>query len=370
MATVTDEPSDFGPVVHRESGAVLDVRPAQPGGSTTPGSYRFGARVFLRKRPERWPLPGSCPVGQGWQYDGRKLVADGGGSFILTAMFVQSDKAAYAGYEPGGAWEVMLCNHESSSNHTAVQQWDVLKDGTIRVHGDRARCLAPVMLRREGDIDPDGGFRLTVVDYDPAQHTRFVWCVRFSSPVAISRTDQCVGLLLGAASGDSLGSPFEGWTAQEIAIMHPAGVRSLNLRRDLRHAQVSLEAGHLTDRATLLLSLTASLCECRGVDPQHAAQRAAEFFAVRSLNGHAPLFGATAPILQRMVECHVGGTWGPASFAVFDPVANAFDGAGAAARAAPVGVALAHASDNALREACHPPSPSSPKARRAGNEEC
>lgn len=137
--------SDFGLIVHRESGAVLDVRPTRPGGITSQDAFRSGVRVFLRKGAAPGALPGDRPLGQGWKYEGRKFVSVGGmrDSLVLTSMFVQSNKDAYAGYEPGGGWEVMLCNHEGSSNHTAEQVWDVLKDGTIRLQNDRSRCLAP-----------------------------------------------------------------------------------------------------------------------------------------------------------------------------------------------------------------------------------
>ena len=149
--------SDFGLIVHRDSGAVLDVRPARPGGTTSQDAFRSGTRVFLRKGAAPGALPGNRPAGQGWKYEGRKFLSVGGirDSLVLTSMFVQTNKDAYAGYEPGGGWEVMLCNHEGSSNHTAEQAWDVLKDGTIRLHNDRTRCLAPVP-KNKPRKDPSG----------------------------------------------------------------------------------------------------------------------------------------------------------------------------------------------------------------------
>jgi len=88
----------------------------------------------------------------------------------------------------------------------------------------------------------------------------------------------------------------------------------------------------------------------RGLVPQHVAQRSAEFFAIKALNGYAPLFGSSAPVLQDMItEKGPRSEWPAAPFSEFDPVKMSYDGCGGCYRVPAIGLAFRGLSNEELR---------------------
>ena len=345
--------SDFSALVHRQSGLLVDVRPAREGQAETgPDAFKRNARIGLRGKnvgPSRGGgRPGIAP-GQMWKYAGDRLISMGGerDSLVLTAQWIETPGAGLQ--KEGGRWELILCNAEGSMNHTAHQHWLLCADGTIRLRAN-GMVLSPDHAWSE-DLNGQTWPSLTMRQYRKEAHAELTWLVGDSSGPAPPLLDRFTGCLLGLAVGDSLGSPVEGWAASEIAILHPTGVRELAARNDLKYAHLVLPPGHLTDRSSMAFAVAASIAEMRALVPEHVAQRCAEFFAVKAINGHGPLFGSTAPLYQDMIQDRPRRSeWPAAPFRDFDPVANAFDGCGATYRSVPIGLAWRNADDDDLRD--------------------
>lgn len=350
-----EEMTDFVEIVHRKSGLYVDVRPAREGQTETGmDAFKRNARVGLREKTIDCGNSGggsgsNAAPGQMWRYEGDRLVSMGGerDSLVLTAQWVETPGSGLQ--EEGGRWELILCNAEGSMNHTAHQQWLLAADGTIRL-----RATGMVLAvdhawgeKLNGQLWPG----LTMRKYTKNAHAETTWLVGESSGPAPSLQDRCAGCLLGLAVGDSLGSPVEGWAASEIAILHDTGIRQLAPRRDLKYINLVLPPGHLTDRSSMAFAVAASIAEMRDVVGEHVAQRSAEFFAIKAINGHGPLFGSSAPLYQDMIQDRAGRKeWPAAPFGDFDPVANAYDGCGATYRSVPIGLAWRCANDEELRE--------------------
>ena len=351
-----EELSDFCALVHRHSELLVDVRPAREGQAETgQDAFKRNARIGLRGKissSNTGSRSGASPrvaPGQMWKYEGDRLISMGGerDSLVLTAQWVETPGAGLQ--KEGGRWELILCNAEGSMNHTAHQHWLLCADGTVRLSAN-GMVLSP---DREWSEDLNGQTwpGLTVRKYEKAAHSESTWLFGNSSGPESSLLGRFTGCLLGLAVGDSLGSSVEGWAASEIAILHPTGVRELAARNDLKYVNLVLPPGHLTDRSSMAFAVAASLVEMRDIVAEHVAQRCAEFFAVKAINGHGPLFGSTAPLYQDMIQDRPHRSeWPAAPFRDFDPVANAFDGCGATYRSVPVGLACRKDGDEGLRE--------------------
>ena len=85
----------------------------------------------------------------------------------------------------------------------------------------------------------------------------------------IDFTDRCVGTILGAAFGDALGAPVEGWTPKAIR-------NEFGEVRD--YVEARLGAGCYTDDTQMLLATGRSLVRCHGVDGAVCASSCAELF--------------------------------------------------------------------------------------------
>lgn len=349
--------SDCTHIVHRASGLCVDVRPARQGQAETgPDAFRrhvdgeFYGRVGLRTKT----LPGSGTrgaAGQMWKYDNERLISMGGerDSLVLTAQWVATPGSGLQ--SEGGRWELILCNAEGSMNKTAHQDWVLCADGLIRLKATGMVLTLDASEEASQELNGQKWPGLTMRNYARDAHASCTWLVGEISGPAPPLRDRFIGCLLGLAVGDSLGSPLEGWSAPEIAILNPTGVRELSARTDLKFRNLMLPPGHLTDRSSMALAVAASVAEKRAVEGEHVAQRSAEFFAVKAINGLGPLFGSTGVCFQNMIQdLPHRSAWPASPFCTFDPIAMAFDGCGGTYRSVAVGLAFNCASEEHLRE--------------------
>eukprot|EP00961_Rhodomonas_salina_P228736 3091624-Rhodomonas_salina.1 len=329
--------SDFFLLAHRASRHFVSVRPARPGQDVA-GSDAFKSwnEVWLSgTRIEEREKQG----GQLWKFIDGRIVSQGGMNkgLALTTAFIEEKHVGGGRRNDPGVWKVFICNQGELTNSTAQQEWAFLGDGTIRLKSDQRKCLAPA---KEVTASDEAETGLTVANYEASKHALLSWFIGYSMEASVPLANKFLGCVLGLAVGDALGCGFEGWAASEIAIMysiapktrvaarsrlhslqfcaiiccvsrsqhikqHPYGIRHMSARRDLSQLHIETSPGSFSDRTVMALALAASLVEMRAIHADNTdilPGYSAEFFAIKAINGHAPLFGSTAPLLQDMIR--------------------------------------------------------------------
>jgi poly(ADP-ribose) glycohydrolase ARH3 len=150
-----------------------------------------------------------------------------------------------------------------------------------------------------------------------------------SSPLPLSRFEGC---LLGLATGDALGAPFEGMPADHVFWVHGPISEWLDAP--------DLDILRTTDDTQMALAVAEELIEHGVLDPGSLARRFADSYDPE--RGYGP--GA-----RRILEgVRAGGDWSQLAAEVFP--GGSF-GNGAAMRVAPVGLMFAHDHERLIEQA-------------------
>ena len=209
-------------VQHRDSEAFLEVIPVRISDREPSRTFRTGTPVCVRRRDTRPIATQASDDAAMWHYDQHgKIISKGGARdfLVLTAVFVERRAPLSAGLKRVGTWEVMLCNQEGTAIITAHQQWSISADGTIRLRADPSVCLAVSAQSHEDDSISI----LTAAPYSEAKHARLTWHLGWYVEPEVPLLDRFVGCMLGLATGDALGAPFEGWYARPPQVPHCQG---------------------------------------------------------------------------------------------------------------------------------------------------